>query len=134
MDLISASVTPSASVPSSTEPAKLPDIMGQIRGMFDDGKTKVTSSLDGFVKTAHDIADKLQASGVGPVANYARRGAAMVTAWSENLDSKSLEDLVDDARSFVHDKPKAAIGLSLIAGFVVSRLFKIGSPSTAPSR
>ncbi len=132
MDPISASAVPSPAPPS--EATKLPDIMGQVRSVVDDGKTKITTLLDGFVKAAHEIADQLQASGVGPVAKYARQGAEMVTAWSTSLNTKSLEDLVGDARTFVRAKPKAAIGISLVAGFVVSRLFKVASPSTASLR
>ncbi|MGI4879894.1 MAG: hypothetical protein ACRYG4_20655, partial [Janthinobacterium lividum] len=67
------------------------------------------------------------ASGVGPVAKYAHQGAEMVTAWSKSINEKSLEDLVDDARTFVRQKPAAAVGISLVAGFVVSRLFKAGA-------
>ena len=134
MDPIPASGVPSASPAPPSEALKLSNIVGKIRSVVDDGKSKITTSLDGFVKTAHEIADQLQASGVGPVANYPRQGAEMVIAWSTSLNTKSLEDLVGDARTFVRAKPKAAIGISLIAGFVVSRLFKVGSSSTASSR
>lgn len=124
MNPISASA---ASLAPPSEATKLPDIMRQVRSVVDDSKSKITTSLNGFVKAALEIADQLQASGVGPVANYARQGAEMVTAWSTSLNTKSLEDLVGDARTFVRAKPKAAIGIGLVAGFVVSRLFKVGS-------
>ena len=127
MDQTSAPAAPSAANSSASALSKLPDVMGQVRGAVDDGKARITASLDGFGKAAHDIADKLQASGVGPVAKYARQGAEMVTAWSKSINEKSLEDLVDDTRNFVRQKPAAAVGISLVAGFVVSRLFKAGA-------
>lgn len=127
MDPITVLAGPSAAASPAPSAPKLPDVMGQVRGAVDDTKAKVTASLDGFVKAAHEIADKLQASGVGPVAKYAHQGAEMVTAWSKSINEKSLEDLVDDARTFVRQKPGAAVGISLVAGFVVSRLFKAGA-------
>lgn len=126
----------SDAAPSAPEPmtTKMPDVLGQVRGAVDDGKEKVTASLDGFAKAAHEIADKLRASGVGPVAKYAHQGAEMVAAWSTSINEKSIEDLVDDAREFARRKPAVAVGISLAAGFVVSRLFKASSSRAALSR
>ena len=133
MDPTTAPAKPSAAAAPAPNTPKLPDVIGQVREVVDDGKAKVTASLDGFVKAAHEIADKLQDNGVGPVAKYAHQAAEVVTGWSKSINEKSLEDLVDDVRTFAREKPGAAVGISLVAGFVVSRLFKAGA-STAAER
>ncbi len=134
MDPISTPAPLSSESPPEPDAAtaKAPDVLGQVRGAVDEGKAKITASFGEFVKTAHEIGDRLQASAVGPVARYAHQGAEIVAAWSTSLNSKSLDDLVGDARDFVRHNPKVAAGISLIGGFVVVRLFKAGVPA-APS-
>ena len=105
----------------------------KVRSIIDEGKVQITQTLDGLVDTARDLAAKLESVGVGPVASYAHQAADYVAGWSAAVNDKSLEDLVDDARSLVRTNPAIAVGLAVVGGFVLSRLFK-GTPQTSYGR
>lgn len=106
----------------------------KVRGIADEGKAQVTQTLDGIVEAARDIATKLEQNGAGPIARYAHQAADLVQDWSSTVDQKSVEDLVDDARTLVRTSPAIAVGVAVTIGFALSRFLKATSPtSVSPS-
>ena len=99
----------------------------RIRGIADEGKAQVTSTLSGLVTAANEIADRLQNSGGAPVADYVRKVAIMFEGWSHSVENKSIEDLADDAKTMVRKSPALAIGIALASGFALSRFLKATS-------
>lgn len=99
----------------------------KVRGIADEGKAQITQTLDGIVEAARDIAAKLEENGAGPIAKYAHQAADYVQAWSSTVDQKSVEDLLDDTRTLVRTSPALAVGLSVVAGFALSRFLKATS-------
>lgn len=93
-------------------------------GIADEGKAQVTQTLDGIVEAAREIASKLESSGAAPIARYAHQAADAVAGWSSAIDRKSVEDVLEDTRTLVRTSPAIAVGISLAAGFVLSRFLK----------
>ncbi|MDO9487057.1 MAG: hypothetical protein Q7J32_01690 [Sphingomonadaceae bacterium] len=94
------------------------------RSAAEDGKLRASETLDGFARSIHDVAGNLEEQ-VGPqLAQYAHRAADTLDEFSATLRNKSVDDLVDDARSFVRRSPAIAIGAALAVGFALSRFLK----------
>ena len=101
-----------------------------VRSFADEGKTQVTATLDGLVTTVRDLAAKLEGSGAAPFARYVHQAADTVAGWSASVRDKSVDDLMDDTRTLVRTSPAIAVGASIAAGFVLSRLVKAASGRT----
>lgn len=101
-----------------------------VRGFADEGKAQVTATLDGLVTTVRDLAAKLEGSGAAPFARYLHQAADTVAGWSASVRDKSVDDLMDDTRTLVRTSPAIAVGASIAAGFVLSRLVKAASGRT----
>ena len=100
------------------------------RSAAEDGKLRATETLDGFARSIHDVAGNLEEQ-VGPqLAQYAHRAADTLDEFSANLRSKSVDELVDDARSFVRRSPAIAIGAAVAVGFALSRFLKATASDT----
>ncbi len=56
--------------------------------------------------------------------DYARTAAKSIDDAAAKLDEKSLEDLGEDAKEFVREKPALAVGIAAAAGFMLARLFR----------
>lgn len=92
-----------------------------VQSLVDQGKAQVTSALDGVVEVVHDLAARLDDSGIGPAADYVRKAAETVAIWSRSVDGKSLEDLADDTRVFVRRNPGVAVAIAVAGGFLAAR-------------
>lgn len=105
------------------------DAVAKVRDFADESKTQVKQTLDGIVESVRDVAHKLEANGVGPLARYAHQAADAVSGWSGAVDNKSVDELVADARTLVRKSPAVAVGIALAAGFAVSRFLKATTPA-----
>lgn len=95
------------------------------------GKDKATGALDeisGMVETVAKTIDEKVGAQYG---DYARRAAGAVSGVADSLKSKDVDDLVNDARTFVREKPAVAIGVAAALGFVLMRMVKAGSSDDA---
>lgn len=94
------------------------------RSAAEDGKLRATETLDGFARSIHDVAGNLEEQ-VGPqLAQYAHRAADTLDEFSAALRNKSVDELLDDTRSFVRRSPAIAIGAAVALGFALSRFLK----------
>lgn len=100
------------------------DAAGRARGIADEGKAQVSATLGGIVAAVRDVAAKLEGGGAAPVAKYAHQAADTVSGWASAVDSKSVDELVEDTRNLVRTSPAVAVGVALAAGFALSRFFK----------
>ena len=96
------------------------------------GKEKATDVLDSVAKivenTASTLDDKLGAAG-----GYVHNAADALTDFAESLRNKDFETLLDDAKAAVRRNPVIAIGAAAAVGFVMVRLIKSASGSSAKS-
>ncbi len=56
--------------------------------------------------------------------DYARSASRSLQETAAKLDSKSVEELGEDAREAVRRNPGKAVGIAAIAGFFLARLFR----------
>ena len=50
--------------------------------------------------------------------------AATISDTAAKLDEKSLEDVGEDVRNFVREKPALAVGIAAGVGYMLARLFR----------
>ena len=92
----------------------------------EDGKTRATGALDELATMLHDAAGSVDEKVGEQYGQYARSAADAVANFSQSLQSKQVDDLIDDVRDFVKKSPAVAIGTAAAIGFVLARLVKAG--------
>ncbi|HPU15066.1 MAG TPA: hypothetical protein PK808_03200 [Polymorphobacter sp.] len=91
-----------------------------------DGKVRADAMLEGVALAVTEFADRID--GDTQVARLARSAADTVSGWSAAMQSKSVDDLVEDSRAAVRQSPVLAIGLAVAAGFALTRFLKASTP------
>lgn len=87
-------------------------------------KDKTGSAMQSLAKLISDTAGTVDAK-LGPqYGDYARQAAESVAGAANSLDSKDVDQLMDEARDFVRKSPAVAIGAAAVVGFVLMRLAK----------
>lgn len=111
------------------------------RTAAEDGKARAATKVDEFARTAHDIASRIEEQTGPQVGQYAHQAADMLDRLSDGLRNKSVDELLDDARTLIRANPAVAIGVAAAVGFALSRFLKAtandhdvtGGYSRAPS-
>ncbi|MGF7146976.1 ElaB/YqjD/DUF883 family membrane-anchored ribosome-binding protein [Sphingomonas zeicaulis] len=112
------------------------------REVATDGKEKASSALDEVAKLISEAAGTVDERLGAQYGGYARSAADMVSGVASQLRDKDVDELFEDARSFVKKSPAVAIGTAAALGFVLARLVKAGlgdapvaeeSPFTPPT-
>ena len=108
------------------------DAGDKAKAAAEDGKTKAGGALDELATMLRDAAGTVDEKVGDQYGQYARTAADAVANFSQSLQSKQVDDLIDDAREFVKKSPAVAIGTAAAIGFVLARLVKAGldAPST----
>lgn len=97
------------------------------RNAANEGKDRASEALTSISKAVEGAANLVEEQ-VGPAyGKYARQAANQVAGIAESLQSKDIDDLIDDTRTFVRKQPMIAIGAAVAIGFVLTRLVKIGA-------
>jgi ElaB/YqjD/DUF883 family membrane-anchored ribosome-binding protein len=105
------------------------------RSAAEQGKTRATETIDGFARAVHDAAGNLEQQVSPQVAQYAHRAADALDNLSDSLRNKSVDELLDDARSFARRNPAVALGAAVAVGFALARFLKAtSSPTTGSGR
>lgn len=93
------------------------------RDLATQGKGKVSEGLTALgqavADSAHVVDEKLGAK----YGDYARTASRSLQDAATKLDARSIDDLGEDARSFVRKSPGTAVGIAAVFGFLLSRLF-----------
>ena len=92
----------------------------------EDGKAKATNALGELSQMLTDAAGQVDEKLGAQYGQYARAAADRVQGFSSALDSKSVDDLVADARVLVQKSPAVAIGAAAAIGFVIARVLTSG--------
>jgi ElaB/YqjD/DUF883 family membrane-anchored ribosome-binding protein len=104
-----------------------------VRAYAIQGKDRTTDALDNIVKLVSGAADTIEERLGAQYAGYARSAADTVGNVADTLREKDVDDLVEDAKTFVKNSPGIAIGAAAAVGFVLARLVKAGTPVDEPS-
>lgn len=87
-------------------------------------KDTTGSAMQSLAKLISDTAGTVD-SKLGPqYGDYARTAAEAVAGAAKSLDDTDIDQLIEEARTFVRKSPAVAIGAAAIAGFVLMRLAK----------
>ena len=109
-----------------TDQAK--DAFGQAqakaRKAADTGKTKTAGAMNDMAAMVEDVAKTIDDRMGTQYGDYARKAASAVSGAAQGLQSKEVEQLMDDAREFVRARPAVAIGAAAAVGFLLTRLIK----------
>jgi ElaB/YqjD/DUF883 family membrane-anchored ribosome-binding protein len=89
-----------------------------------DGKEKASDALASLGKVVAENAPTLDDKLGTRYGDYARNASRSLQETAAKLDSKSVEELGEDAREFVRKSPGAAVGIAALAGFFFARLFR----------
>lgn len=95
------------------------------------GKDKATEALDGLSGFVDDLAKSVDEKFGKQYGDYTRKAATAVSGVADTLKTKQIDDLVEDTRKFVREKPAVAIGAAAAVGFFLTRLFRAGSDRDA---
>lgn len=98
----------------------------KVRGAANQGKDKATNLLDELSKMVAEVAGTIDDKVGANYGDMARKAATSVSGLASNLKAKEVDDLLDDARKFVREKPAVAIGAAAAVGFILTRLLKAG--------
>lgn len=92
------------------------DLASQGKGKVSEGLTALGNAV---ADSAHVVDEKLGAK----YGDYARSASRSLQDAAVKLDSKTVDDLAEDGRTFVRNSPGAAVGIAAVVGFLLSRLF-----------
>lgn len=98
----------------------------KIHALAGDGKAKAGSALDQVAQLLNDAAVQVDEKLGQQYGHYARSAADTVTSLSVAIKDKDVEELLDDARTFVTKSPAVAIGVAAALGFVLARVAQSG--------
>lgn len=96
------------------------------RGFAETGKARATDTLGQLSELLTDAAGQVDDKLGAQYGQYARTAADRVQSFSSALDGKSVDELLDDARTLVRKSPAVAVGAAAAVGFVVARLLTAG--------
>ena len=100
---------------------------GKARSAAEEGKGKAIENLGSVSQATREAAAKLKGSPAEPLADYVTSAANSIEKFATRMQSKSVDDIIDDARELVRRSPVLVIAAAVAAGFVVSRFMKATS-------
>ena len=93
------------------------------RAMADDQKDAGADQLHGFARAIDEAADRL-ANEFPQAASYVHEAAQRVDNVSTMIRERSIEELLHEANHFARKNTMAFFGISLAAGFALSRFLR----------
>ena len=89
-----------------------------------DGKSKLVEALSALARAVSDTAPTVDEKLGAKYGDYTRSASRSLNEYSARLDSKSVEELSEDAREMVRRSPGLAVGVAAVSGFMLARLFR----------
>ena len=85
-------------------------------------KNSTGSALHGLSKMLADTADTVDTRLGAQYGDYARKASRTLQETSAKLESKSVDELSEDARAMVRKSPGVAVGIAAVVGFFLARM------------
>jgi ElaB/YqjD/DUF883 family membrane-anchored ribosome-binding protein len=98
----------------------------KVRGAANRGRETAGGAIGDLATMVDDVAKSLDEKLGSQYGDYARKAAGAVSGVADTLNTKNVDELMDDARQFVRKKPAVAIGIAAAVGFALTRLIKAG--------
>ena len=96
------------------------------RSFADDGKGQATTFLQTVAQIVADAAGSVEERLGSQYSGIGHRASTSINSLASTLDERSVDDLLDDAKSFVQRSPALAIGAAALIGFAVARVLRSG--------
>ncbi len=103
----------------------------KVRKAANTGKDSASNAMGDMASMVEDVAKTLDDRLGAQYGDYARKAASAVSGVADSLKSKEVDELLDNARDFVRQKPAVAIGAAAAVGFLLTRLIKAGNNDEA---
>jgi hypothetical protein len=130
-DLRAAAKTMSRAV--KDQAADLASGVGQeLSKTAENQKTKGVETIQGFARAIASAADELEGQSPG-VARSIRTAAQKVESFSNNLNGRSIDELLKASGDFAKSQPLLFVGMSVAAGFALARFLKSTADSASPA-
>ncbi len=97
---------------------------GKAGELATDGKGKVAEALLALGRAVFDTAPTVDEKLGAKYGDYARSASRSLQDASAKIDSKSIDELGEDAREMVRKSPGLAIGVAAVSGFLLARMFR----------
>jgi ElaB/YqjD/DUF883 family membrane-anchored ribosome-binding protein len=97
---------------------------GKSKELATEGKTKASEALSSLSRMVSENATAIDEKFGAQYGEYARKASRSLEDASVKLDSKSVDDLSEDAREMVRKSPGLAVGIAAVAGFMLARMFR----------
>ena len=89
-----------------------------------EGKHKASEALTSLSKVVAENAAKIDDNFGPKYGDHARNAARGLQDAATHIDTKSYEELGDEARDFVRKNPGLSVGIAAVGGYVLARLFR----------
>lgn len=103
------------------------DAAAKAKDYANSGKDKTAEMMEELSNMADDVARTLDKRFGTAYGDFVRKAGSTVGGTADSLKGKTVDDLMDDARNFVREKPAVALGAAAALGFVLTRLLRAGS-------
>jgi ElaB/YqjD/DUF883 family membrane-anchored ribosome-binding protein len=124
---LKAGATRAASGKTANATADLKErAIDKARSTANDGKAKAGEAISTLSEMIENSAKTIDENVGEKYGNYARSAADSISSFAEKINTKDVDEMVDDAREFVRKKPAVAIGAAAVVGLIVARLIKSG--------
>jgi len=99
----------------------------QVQTTFDERKTQAAGRLGGIATALRQTGEQLNAQNETQFGQYAQSAAEQIDNWSNMLQTKNLNELMNEVHDFAHRQPELFIAGSLAAGLLLGRFLKSSS-------
>ncbi|ANU07931.1 hypothetical protein [Paraurantiacibacter namhicola] len=100
------------------------DAKVKARDLANEGKGKASEALGALGRTVGDTATDIDEKLGAKYGDYARSASRSLQEAGAKLDTKSVDEIVEDSREFVRKSPGTAVGIAAVVGFFFARLFR----------
>lgn len=97
---------------------------GKAGELATDGKGRLAEALSSLGRAVFDTAPTVDDKLGAKYGDYARTASRSLQEASAKLDTKSVDELGNDAREMVRKSPGLAVGIAAVGGFLLARLFR----------
>jgi ElaB/YqjD/DUF883 family membrane-anchored ribosome-binding protein len=87
-----------------------------------EGKQVASDAIASLGKVVGDTAPQIDEKLGAQYGDYARKASRTLQETSAKLESKSVEELSEDARAMVRKSPGVAVGVAAVVGFFLARM------------